>query len=126
MIEVRPVFLVVLWVLGTLKLDDNSRMKDRRNRSLPRILHSSASSVVYRNINTHMQTSVYAISVPIDIMFINCCKSNMLDSIAKRTRACYNILKHYYIILFLYFSNCNIVQGFIIAPEVTIIKNIIL
>lgn len=39
-------------------------------------------SFVYRNVSTHRHTSVYAISVPMDIMFINCCKSNRLDSTA--------------------------------------------
>lgn len=40
-------------------------------------------SFVYRNVRTHIQTSVYAISVPIDIIFINCCRSNKLDKTAK-------------------------------------------
>jgi hypothetical protein len=82
MIEVRPVFFVVICDFGRLKLDDNSLMRDTRNRPLSLILHSSESSFVYRKIKTQMHTREYAINVPIDIMFINCCRSKILDKIA--------------------------------------------
>lgn len=83
MIEVRPVFFVVICDFERLKLDDNSLMRDTRNLPLSLILHSSESSSVYRKIRTHIHTSEYAINVPIDIMSINCCRSKRLDKIAK-------------------------------------------
>lgn len=75
-------------------------MRDTRNLPLSLTLHSSESSLVYRKIRTQIHTSEYAINVPIDIIFINCCRSKRLDKIAKHAN-CLSLI--YFILLILYY-----------------------
>lgn len=83
-IDVFFVLCVISVEFERLKLEANSFMSEMRDRLFSLILHSSDSSLVYRNTRTHMQTREYAIKVPIDIIFISCCRSKRLDKTPKR------------------------------------------